>query len=49
MDKVFKRLGNYPIYEINRSGIVRKIKNKSVEFIDGNPANCDVENLRWVK
>ena len=22
---------------------------KRVEFIDGNPANCDVDNLRWVK
>lgn len=29
MDNVFKRLGNYPIYEINQNGIVRKIKSKS--------------------
>ena len=48
MENNFKRLGNYPKYEINREGIVRKIKSKLVLVPQKISANGEKEYVRVV-
>ena len=48
MDNVFKRLGSYSVYEINREGIVRKIKSKSELIPQKISLNGEKEYVRVV-
>lgn len=48
METEFRRLGNYPKYEINRNGIVRTIKTKKELIPQQMGVNSEKEYVRMV-